>query len=869
MVLVTGDKLGPYEIVAPIGKGGMGEVYRAHDTRLKRDVAIKVSAERFTERFEHEARAIAALNHPNICHLYDVGPNYLVMEMVEGPTLADRIKEGAIPLEEALAIARQVADGLEAAHEKGITHRDLKPGNIKIKPDGTVKVLDFGLAKMGGTPTAHADESPTLTIGQTEAGVILGTASYMSPEQAKGKVVDQRADIYAFGAVLYEMVTGQRLHRGETTTEVLASVIKEEPQWDKVPVQVQKLLRRCLEKDPQKRLRHIGDVMSLAEEAPPGAVRVSAPARRTWVWVAVGVAILVVAAATVWVLKPKAEQPMMQVDITPPEGVKFQATLTPFALSPDGRKLVFVGTGKDGKRMLWLRSIDSGAAVALAGTENAEIPFWSPDSRSVGFSAGGELQRVDVTGGGQPQVICQIEGSAGGTWGSSGVIVFDQSNKPLQRVAAAGGTPTSVFPLDTARGETSHVAPHFLPDGQHFVYGSFGKTVDGKFGSLDGKVNRVIIGNPVPTYAPNPRGGGWILYNVRGQLSARPFDPVRGEFTGPPAAIAEGVGTGRWWSASTNGLLAFRHNFSTEYQLAWFSRDGRMLGTVDEVGRLSAPRISPDQKMIAFTRTSEQNTDIWTFDVARDTAARFTFEPGVDGFPVWSSDGKSIIYTSDRNGALLVVERPANGVGAETILSKRARALQTDVPSGVSRDGHWLVVIEASSNYSLIMIRSREDANKVVRIQGHGTEMDGSISPDGRWLLYSSIPSSRREVLVQSVPKEAGGSGTALGKWQVSTAGGSQPVWRGDGKEIFFLAPDGMMIAVPVESSENFFRSGAPKPLFQTRLEFAPRINSEGLFMRQYDVTPDGQRFLLNQHVADATDAPITVIVSWPKLLQK
>jgi Tol biopolymer transport system component/predicted Ser/Thr protein kinase len=866
MPLPVGDKLGPYEVLALIGKGGMGEVYRARDTRLNREVAIKISTERFTERFESEARAIAALNHPNICHLYDVGPNYLVMELVEGPTLAERIKEGAIPLDEALTIARQVADGVEAAHEKGVVHRDLKPGNIKIRPDGTVKVLDFGLAKMGGTPGVPGDESPTMTIGQTEAGVILGTASYMSPEQAKGKVVDQRADIYAFGAVLYEMLTGKRLHRGETTTEILASVIKEEPQWDKVPAPLQKLLRRSLEKDPQKRLRHIGDVMSLIDDAPAAAVAlVSAPGQRTWAWVIGGVVVLGVVAAAALVLKPKPEQPMLQVEITPPEGVKFEAALTPFALSQDGRKLVFIGAGKDGKRMLWLRSIDSGLAVALAGTENAEIPFWSPDSRSVAFSAGGELQRVDVTGGGQHQVICQIEGSAGGTWGSSGVIVFDQGNKPLQRVAAAGGTPTSVFPLDTARGETAHVAPYFLPDGQHFVYGSFGKTLDGKFGSLDGKVNRVIIGNPVPTYAPNPRGGGWILYNVRGQLSARPFDPDKGDFTGPPAAIAEGVGTGRWWSASTNGLLAFRQNFSTQYQLAWFSRDGRSLGTLGDPGQLSAPRIAPDQKTIAFTRTSERNGDIWTFDLTRNTSARFTFEPGGDWFPVWSSDGKSIIYESQRNSASLVVERPANGAGAETILST-----QTGLsPSGVSRDGHWLVVMEGSSNHSVIMIRSREDANKVVRIQGHETEMDGSISPDGRWLLYSSVPSSRREVLVQSVPKEAGGSATTVGKWQVSNAGGSQPMWRGDGKEIFFLTPDGMMMAVPVESGENLFRSGAPKPLFQTRLEFARRINSEGLFMRQYDVTPDGQRFLLNQHVADSTDAPITVVVNWPKLLAK
>jgi eukaryotic-like serine/threonine-protein kinase len=416
--LAVGDKLGRYEILAPIGKGGMGEVYRARDTRLNRDVAIKVSAEQFSERFEREARAIAALNHPNICHLYDVGPDFLVMELVDGPTLADRIQQGAIPLEEALVIARQIADALEAAHEKGVVHRDLKPGNVKMKSDGTMKVLDFGLAKMGGTPILQDDHSPTMTMGQTQAGMILGTASYMSPEQAKGKPVDARSDIYAFGAVLYEMLTGTRLHQGETTTDVLASVIKEEPRWDKVPPQVQRLLRLCLQKDPQKRLRHIGDVMALLDDAPTASASVPAiprPARATWTWVAAGTALLaVIALATVWFLKPAPDQPMLQLEITPPDGVRFTGLITPFALSPDGRRIVFMGAGKDGKTMLWLRSIDSSSAVALPGTENGEVPFWSPDSRWVGFSANGKLQRLDIAAAGQPEVICDIEGRSGG-----------------------------------------------------------------------------------------------------------------------------------------------------------------------------------------------------------------------------------------------------------------------------------------------------------------------------------------------------------------------------------------------------------------------------------------------------------------------
>jgi eukaryotic-like serine/threonine-protein kinase len=624
MPLSAGEKLGPYEILALIGKGGMGEVYRARDTRLNRDVAIKVSTERFTERFEREARAIASLNHPNICHLYDVGPNYLVMELVEGPDLGERIKQGAMPLEESLNVARQIAEALEAAHQKGITHRDLKPGNIKIKWDGTVKVLDFGLAKMGGTPTVHSDESPTLTMGQSEAGLILGTASYMSPEQAKGKPVDPRSDIYAFGAVCYEMLTGQRLHRGETITEVLASVLKEGPQWDKVPVQMQRLLRRCLEKDPQKRLRHIGDVMALVDESGAEAPRRLKPALR-WMWPGIAAAGIAIAATAVWVLRPAPDQPMLQMEINPPDGTKFVDTLTPFALSPDGRRIAFIAAGKDGKRMLWVRPIDAGTAAPIAGTENADIPFWSPDSRWVGFSANSKLQKVDVVGGGQPQVICDIVSRAGGTWNSEGVIVFDQGDKPLQRVSATGGVPTPLLPLDASRQEAFHAAPYFLPDGRHVLYLSKG---DIKVASLDGKMNRVLIqGGGVGVYAPNPRGGGSILYWARGQLLARPFDPNKLEFTGEPTVIANGVGSNRWWYASATGLLAFRHDYGTQYQLAWFSRDGRTLGTVGDPGVLSTPRISPDQKTIAFQRTADQNKDIWTFDLARNTPTRFTFEP--------------------------------------------------------------------------------------------------------------------------------------------------------------------------------------------------------------------------------------------------
>jgi serine/threonine protein kinase len=526
MSLSPGEKLGPYEILAPIGKGGMGEVYRACDTRLNRDVAIKISAERFTERFEREARAIASLNHPNICHLYDVGPNYLVMELVEGPTLADRIKQGGIPLEEALNIACQIADALEAAHEKGITHRDLKPGNINIKPDGTVKVLDFGLAKMGGTPTVQSDHSPTITVNHTEAGVILGTAAYMSPEQAKGKPVDQRADIYAFGAVLYEMLTHTRLHHGETTTEVLASVIKEEPRWDKVPAQVRRLLRRCLEKDPQKRLRHIGDVMALLDDevAAPSSVAAQPARKARRIWPSIAALLFVVGTVFVFIHfheTPRTALEPVRFKIPLPE----KTSLVPsgaFSVSPDGRKVVFAAGGSDGTRQLWVRTLDSLEAHPLPGVEigNPPPPFWSPDSRFVAYNSGGKLNKVDVAGG-PPQALCDLPANTlGGSWNRDGVIIFG-TTQGLMRVSAAGGATAAITALDASRKDFAHVYPTFLPDGKHFLYLRYSADPANSgvyVGSLDAKATeqstkQLVATEYGPVYAPSMDGStGHLLF---------------------------------------------------------------------------------------------------------------------------------------------------------------------------------------------------------------------------------------------------------------------------------------------------------------------------------------------------------------------
>jgi Tol biopolymer transport system component len=515
--------------------------------------------------------------------------------------------------------------------------------------------------------------------------------------------------------------------------------------------------------------------------------------------------------------------------------------------------------------MLWLRSIDSSSAIALAGTENSNGPFWSPDSRWVGFSANSKLQKMDVIAGGQPQVICEIEGRAAGTWNSEGVIVFAQGGKPLHRVSAAGGMPVPILQFESAREEAYQASPYFLPDGRHFVYWSAGGKGDNTMlASLDGKLKGILLPNVgVVTYASDPRGGGSLLYGgARGQLLAQSLDLDKLESRGPPAVIADAVGEARWWSASANGLLAFRHFYRAPNQFTWVSRDGHSINNVGDPGLLYHPRISPDQKTLVFSRQSVQNIDeIWTFDLTRNTSTRFTFESDYNMAPVWSSGGKSIVYASERKGARVFVERSANGIGPETIVVNKERS---DFPTAFSHDDRWLVFTEATPLHSMIALRSRQDPSKVVRAQGRGVEVDGSISPDGRWLLDSSIPAARREVLVQSVPKEASGSPNAVGKWQISTEGGSQPVWRADGKEIFYVTPDGMMIAVPVESGANFFRPGAPKPLFQTRLVETSPWNT-----RQYDVTPDGQRFLLNQRLPDNTDAPITVVFNWPKLLQK
>jgi serine/threonine protein kinase/Tol biopolymer transport system component len=893
MAHASGTRLGPYEIVAKLGEGGMGEVYRATDTRLKRDVAVKVLPEAFARdperlaRFQREAEVLAALNHPNIAHVYgletldepDAPPtSFIAMELVEGEELGHRIARGALPLDEALPIARQIAEALEMAHETGIVHRDLKPGNVMITRDGVVKVLDFGLAK-ALTPDArapgHPSMSPTLTA-PTQMGVILGTAAYMSPEQAKGKAVDKRADIWAFGCVLYELLSGRRAFAGEDVSDTLAFVLTKEPAWEALPPSTPpvllRLLRRCLDKDPKRRLRDIGEARVAIDEASSGATDATMSdarqlsARGFWSgpWALLASALVAVAIAipATWRLKPTPDHPLQQFEILPPQGVSLgPMTDLQQLLSPDGRRLAFVGI-KDGKRSLWLRPLDASGAVPLPGTEDADQPFWAPDSRRLGFFANGKLKKIDVAGG-PPVTICDANGSQG-AWNQEDVILFTEVDKPIQRVSAAGGLPAAVFALDTARGETLQRGSYFLPDGQRFIYGSVGREPGSMVGSLDGKTRRFLLppGNSPAMFASDADGRGWILYTVSGRFFARPFDPDRAEFTGEAALIDDSVENGPRWSTSSNGILAFRRSRGAQTQLTWFDRAGNPLGRVGEVGNIQEPRISPDQKTVVFARTDGGNSHIWLMGLGSKTMSHFTLDPGADSHPLWSLDGAHVLYSSVRGNDRLLVERPVDGIGQETVVWRSEG--RTPIPISLSTDGRWLSVTENAQANSRMLLVSRTDRTTSITLFDNRSAGGGvSISPDGRWMLSANRTARPiGEVLIQSLPKEAGGSPNATGMLQVSTAGGTQAAWRADGKEIFYVSRDGALMSVPVEPNGTALRLGPPRRLFQTRL-------ITGTAFRNYDVTADGQRFLLNEPVADASDVPITVIVNWPKLLQR
>ena len=877
----------------------MGAVYRATDTSLDRQVAIKVLPGAFAHdverlaRFEREAKTLASLNHPHIAAIYGFerssGMQALVMELVEGEDLSQRLARGPIPLDEALPIARQIADALEAAHEQGIIHRDLKPANIKVRADGTVKVLDFGLAKVFESASGIAERgsgsaslSPTITSPalMTGVGMILGTAAYMAPEQARGKAVDKRADIWAFGVVLYEMLTGTRAFADEDVSMTLSKILQREPDFDvlspALPARVSQALRLCLRKDPKQRVSDIRDVRLVLDGAfessasQPAAVVPVAVRHRPFLWIAgFGVAVLAAAVLSIPAVRHLREvpPPETRLDIVTP------ATGQPasFALSPDGRQIVFVALDDKTSR-LWLRSLATTTAQPLAGTEGATYPFWAPDGRSVGFFAAGALKRLDI-GGGTPNILAPATNGSGGTWNADGVIVFAPSlTSTLMRVPAAGGAAVAVTTLGPK--QFGHFHPQFLPDGRRLVFMvGGGAEVSGIYlGALDtSSSTQLVPGAPSSgVYAAN----GWLLWSREGTLVAQKVDLERSALTGEPVTVAEGVAldsaTARTAvSVAASGLVAYGAAVGARRQLTWFDRSGIARGVMNEPDdSVVTPRLSPDGRRVIVRRTVQGNWDLWLLDGAR--SSRFTFDQGQDLFPVWSPDGTRIVFTSRRIGIGTLFSRLTSGGGAEEQVLNTDQALTA---TSWSDDGRFLmyISIDPKTNGDLwVLPMTGADRKPFVFLQTPFREVYGTFSPDGRWVAYHSNESGRPEVYVRpfippsrgaSTDKSAGTTEPAAlagGQWQVSTAGGIMPMWRPDGRELYYVNPDGAMMAAPITIGQGTLEPGTPVMLFPTRVPGGGVDLQQG---RQYDVAADG-RFLVNTMLDEAA-APITLVQNW------
>jgi len=888
VAVTPGTRLGPYEVTAHIGAGGMGEVYRATDTNLKRSVAIKVlpaavSGEpKRLARFQREAEVLAALNHPNIAAIYGLeksdGLIALVMEFIEGITLSDRIGLGRIALEEALSIATQMAEALEAAHEQGIIHRDLKPANIKVRPDGRVKVLDFGLAKLVDTPPVSSADSfvvsPATTITMptmTMPGVILGTAAYMSPEQATGQAVDKRTDMWAFGCVLYEMLTGTRAFAGDEVSDTLAAVLRGEPDWDSlprdVPDQIRFLLTRCLTRDRARRLSDAATVRFLLSETVP-APPADRPLWRFRFWPAwaIGVVAVLLMAAGAWLMtviarRPAVEPPVTQLDVvTPPTADAFS-----FALSADGRQLAFVANGEHGSQ-LWVRSFDQASATPLAHTEGAIQPFWAPDGRALGFFADGKLKRIDLITGGVPLPLADAPLPKGGTWNADGTIVFAPSNVgPLMRVAAGGGGVRAVTQL--AHGQGSHRWPQFLPDGHRVLFlisvgqpemhGIYVTSVD------DRTLRRVMPAELGASFV-----SGYLLLVVQGVLSAYPFDVARGTVTGEPIRLGQSVGmddgTFRSGFSASTTTLAYRPGANSRRQLLWLDRTGTVQGAAGppDENAPSNPELAPDGQRVALMRTFDGNPDVWFID-RRGVTSRFTFNPAIDSSPVWSPDGGRVVFRSTRNGVSDLFQKPANGGSDERSLLISS---ESKTPLSWSQNGRYFLygVQNPETAADLWALPMTGDPTPFPVLRSSFDEIEGQISPDGRWLAYVSNESGRYETYIRTFP-EAGG------QWPVSTSGGTQPRWRPDGKELFYVAPDAKLMAVPIRvaADAHGLDVGVPVALFQTHLAVGGNIPSAGFQAHaQYAVASDG-RFLMNVQAEDAVTTPIAIVQNWPAVLRK
>ena len=844
MALEIGSRLGPYEITAEIGAGGMGVVYRAHDSRLGRDVAIKVSAERFTERFEREARAVAALNHPNICTLHDVGPDYLVMELVEGETLADVLAErrSGLPLDETLRIARQITSALEAAHEKGVVHRDLKPGNIKVKADGTVKVLDFGLAKVDGVADAphrsggeQLTQSPTVVA--TQVGLILGTAAYMAPEQARGKPVDKRADIWAFGVVVYEMLTGRRPFEGEDVSTTMAAVIQAEPRWDKVPRQVQRLLKRCLEKDPRQRLRDIGDVWELRDEALVASLQDSRFGSLGWV--AAGV-LAIVAAIALWAPWRAPVQPVerplvrLEVDLGPDVSLAPMVGPTPssVAISPDATRLVYVASVSGGPPQLYVRRLDQPSATVLAGTEGGASPFFSADGQWVGFHDRRSVKRIPVEGGAVERLM-ENAVFAGADWTEDYLIVGSGLGQGLLRSPSGGGAHTSI--LEAAPDERFYAAPQLLPGGKHVlvtVYGtppSLDRALVDVVSLADGRRKTIARGGTAGRYLPS----GHLVYTNRGTMFAVPFDldaletrgravPVLNDIANDPAAGMP------QFSFSRDGTLVYRRQTDSGRgagTLAWVDATGKPR-TLQAKPALYAgtPRLSSDGRKVSAVIRDGASQDVWVYDTVRDAMTRLTFGSETFASAVWSRDGRFVAFGSIGSG--LYWARADGGGQPQQLVAGKSISF----PFSFSPDGKHLAYYEVSGTAQIWTVPIEQgDGLRAGTPERYLTsqfaETVPMFSPDGRWLAYESNASGRAEVYVRAFPAQSG-------KWQISNNGGTWPTWSPNGREILYRSGDQLMSVAYTATGDSFV---ADKP----RVWLSTLGNATA-----FDLAPDGKRVI-------------------------
>ena len=875
MPLTPGTRIGPYEIIAPIGAGGMGEVYRATDTNLKRAVAIKVlpaavasDAHRLA-RFQREAELLAALTHPNIAQIYGLerpdGNLALVLELVEGPTLADRLARGAMPLSEALRVAMQIADALDAAHASGIIHRDLKPANIKIRPDGSVKVLDFGLAKLvtdGPDLDESASDSSTVIASATQPGIVLGTPAYMAPEQARGGSVDKRADTWAFGAVLFEMLTGRSPFGRPSAADTIGAVMHEEPDWTVLPAGVQRLVRSCLQKDPKQRLRDIADARLLIDEPPDAR---SAPQLRSGRlgWAVAGIFALVagVVAWGPW-RAPAAVSPTVRFQITP--SVTLPASGAS-AISPDGRHLAYIGTGSDRVRRIWVRAMDSLIDRPLPGTEvrgPAAPPFWSPDSRFIGFDGGGALKKVDVSGG-LAQTICELAAPAiGGSWNGAGVVIFGSVAGPIMRVPEDGGTPSPLTAPDPSEGGTAmHLLPAFLPDGRHFLYlrtsptseraGIFVGAIDVEPAAQD---RRRLVATPTSAvYVPGRSSVGTLLFLRDGNLMGQPFDEKQLATSAEPRLIAERVDSyldGAIVSASHTGVLVYRS--AASLQLTWLDRQGRLVDRVAETGLYITLALSPDGTRGVVSKTSALATstaELWVYDFARKTSARFTAAESRDA--AWSPEGSRIVFDSRASLYVKTIAGPQ-----ETLLSKGTNLRRP--PTSWSPDGRFvLFTIHESRTASDIWAMSMEGEHSAVPfLHSDASESQGQFFPRVQrqsWIAYTSNESGRDEVFLRTFPD--------AGNMQVvSRNGGHSPRWRGDGTELFYVAADGTVMAATFDSSTGI---GVPVALFKAPSGFASRDATGSRTAAPWAVTPDGQRFLFAAPEEGGSLNQLTVVLNW------